>query len=128
MMQIPCRGGITIYPHGGDLLALEVDYHPLLTRRLLAIPGVKLYQNGDHEKTFLFPAGVFEQVAEVVRPHRRPQLSEDQRQQARERLARNLAGCRVGPALDAPNQGDRPGDGPGPFQAGDPAQGRPEVA
>ncbi len=33
LMQIPCRGGITIYPHGGNLLAVEVDYHPLSPMR-----------------------------------------------------------------------------------------------
>jgi hypothetical protein len=40
MMQIPCRGGITIYPHGGSDLAVEVDYHRPPTRALAALPGL----------------------------------------------------------------------------------------
>ena len=27
MMTVPCRFGV-IYPHGGDRLAVEVNYHP----------------------------------------------------------------------------------------------------
>jgi hypothetical protein len=32
----------TIYPHGRDLLAVEVDHHPGVARKLLGIPGVTL--------------------------------------------------------------------------------------
>jgi hypothetical protein len=34
MMQIPCRGGVAFYPHGSDLLAIEVDHRPKAARRL----------------------------------------------------------------------------------------------
>ncbi len=31
MQTIPCTGGgVIIYPHGGDLLAVEIDYRPIL--------------------------------------------------------------------------------------------------
>ena len=58
-------------PHGGDLLAVEVDYQPGLARKLRAIPGVKLHQDGDHEKTFLFPVSLFKQLARIVKPRKR---------------------------------------------------------
>jgi hypothetical protein len=85
--QIPCRGGITIYPVGGDDLAVECDYHRYLAKRLAAIPGVVCTQDGDHEKTFRFAAELFDQVAAVVQPHRRRQLTEARRQALRERAA-----------------------------------------
>lgn len=74
MMQIPCRWG-TIYPHGNDMLAVTVDYHPGIAKRVAAIPGVKLVQDGDAEKTFLFPAALFDAVACVVLPRWRRKLS-----------------------------------------------------
>jgi hypothetical protein len=38
---------------------------------LAAIPGVTLWQDGDREKCFLFPADLFPAVAAVVEPRRR---------------------------------------------------------
>jgi hypothetical protein len=76
MQQLPCRGrGVTIYPWGSGWLAVEVDGRPGLAKKLAAIPGVKLWQDGDGEKTFRFEVANFCQVAEVVRPHRRRCLS-----------------------------------------------------
>jgi hypothetical protein len=77
--QIPCRGGITIYPVGGNDLAVECDYHRYLARRLAAIPGVVCTQDGDEEKTFRFPVDLFDQVAAIVEPKRRRVLTEDQK-------------------------------------------------
>ena len=82
MMQIPCQGrGVTIYPRGGDMLAVEVDRRPGIVAKLNAIEGLRLHQDGDTETTFLFHVGLFEQVAEVVRPRRKRQVN-DQRRQA----------------------------------------------
>ena len=87
MLQLPCRGkGVTIYPHGGDWLAVEVDGRPGLAKQLAAIPGVELWQNGDGEKTFLFPVGRFSEVAAVVQPHRRRRLSPERRAELARRL------------------------------------------
>src|SRR6266851_8129387 len=79
MMQIPCMGGITIYPHGGTKLAVECDYHPQITRQLGFIPGVELIQDGDHEKTFVFDVSLIDQVAAIVKPRQRRHLTEDRR-------------------------------------------------
>jgi hypothetical protein len=70
MMTLSCRFGV-IYPHGGDTPAVEVDYHPKVAKLLAALPGVALHQDGDGEKTFLFPVSLFEAVAAIVRPRRR---------------------------------------------------------
>jgi hypothetical protein len=77
MMTIPCRGGVTIYPYGHDRLAVEVDGHPKLAKRLADIPGVTLYQDGDQEATLLFDVALFAQVAALVKPCRRRRLSPD---------------------------------------------------
>jgi hypothetical protein len=88
MMTIPCQGGITIYPHGGELLAVEVDYHPGIAKKLAAVEGVRLHQNGDGEKTFTFPVGLFDGIAGIVKPKRRRRLTDAQRAICRERLAK----------------------------------------
>jgi hypothetical protein len=86
MLTIPCRRGV-IYPHG-DLLAVEIDGHRRLAKRVAAIPGVSVYLDGDDEKTFLFPMEAFDAVAAVVRPKRRPQLTGQQRAERAERMRR----------------------------------------
>jgi hypothetical protein len=78
LLQLPCRGkGVTIYPFGGDRLAVEVDGRPGLVKKLTALPGVEVWQDGDREKTFLFDVGLFDQVAALVRPLRRRRLSSE---------------------------------------------------
>ena len=69
MMEIPCQYG-TIYCHGQNRLAVEVDHHPK-SNALNALEGVTLYHDGDKEKTFLFPLELFDKVAEIVHPRRR---------------------------------------------------------
>jgi hypothetical protein len=89
MRQLPCRGrGVVVYPFGGDRLAVEVDGRPGLAKRLGAIPGVELWQDGDGAKTFLFDVARFGPVAAVVRPRKRRRLPEGQRRACARRLAR----------------------------------------
>jgi hypothetical protein len=98
--QIPCRFG-TIYPYGDTILAVEVDYHRHIAKRLADLPGLKLHHNGDHEKTFLFDVADFEKVAEIVQPRRRRQLTEEQRAVLVERLARVRPSCPENPQVMA---------------------------
>ena len=79
MMTIPCRWG-TIYPHGAEILVLELDGHPKIAKQVAEIPGIVLHQDGYEEKTFLFPAGLFDQVAALVQPKKVRRLSEGQRE------------------------------------------------
>ena len=87
-MLIPCRRG-TIYPHGDDLLAVDVDYRPITAKRVAALDGVTLHQDGDWEKTFLFHVDLFDEVAKLVKPRRRRRLTEQQRRDGVARLRKH---------------------------------------
>ncbi len=91
MMQLPCSGGITIYPHGRTILAVEVDYHPGIARQLRGL-GLAVHQRGDCEWTFLFDVADFDAVARIVRPYRRPRLSAEERARRRGRMTRLRSG------------------------------------
>jgi hypothetical protein len=81
MMQIPCTGrGVTIYPYGGNVLAVEVDCRPSIAAKVAAIDGVTLRQDGATEKTFHFDVSLFERVAQIVKPRKRRLLTETQLQ------------------------------------------------
>jgi hypothetical protein len=116
--QIPCDFGI-IYPHGADTLALEIDYHNPTANRVLKIPGTRLSQDGDFEKTILFSLSLFDQVAEIVKPKRRRVLTPEQRAALAEagsatRFQKDRGSDRPnGPETDP---GDEGGGGPAPGQ------------
>lgn len=81
---IPCRYGC-IYPFGRDLLAVDCDGHPQYANRLAAL-GLRLHQDGDDEKTFVFAPSRFPEVAAIVRPKMKPTYSEADLQARRERM------------------------------------------
>jgi hypothetical protein len=89
MAQIPCAGkGVTIHPHGGDVLAVEVNGRPGVAKALAEL-GLAVHQDGGRgsDMTFLFPVERFEEVALIVKPRRRRKLTPEQRQACSERLA-----------------------------------------
>src|SRR5262245_28284524 len=100
MMTIPCHKGV-IYPFGGDVLAVEVDHHPSAAHKLVAVPGVRIHQDGGSggEITFTFPADSFDAVAAIVQPKRRRRLSPEQRERlvavGQAALARHRHGANV---------------------------------
>jgi hypothetical protein len=72
MMQIPTEhDGVVIYPHGEGTLAVELNGHPRLAKKVACLPGVHVWQDGQGEKTFTFPVAMFEPVANVVEARRR---------------------------------------------------------
>jgi hypothetical protein len=79
MMTIPCRAG-TIYPHSAEMLAIELDGHPKIAKQVAKIPGIVLHQDGDNEKTLLFPVGLFDEVAALIEPKKVRRLGEEQRE------------------------------------------------
>lgn len=85
MMQIPCRFG-TIYPHGGDWLAIEIDGHRIIRKRLERLGCIQTYTSGDGDGTFLFRVDDLPKVAKLVHPHRKARLTPEQRQAAADRL------------------------------------------
>jgi hypothetical protein len=93
MMTIPCRLG-TIFPHGGRMLAVEVDYHPSAARKLAKLPGVTIHQDGGfhREMTFLFPVEMFSEVAAIAQPRRRKRLSAEHRAKCVAALERHRGG------------------------------------
>jgi hypothetical protein len=78
MMTIPGRWGI-IYPYGGEMLAVEIDCHSKKANQVAAIPGVLVHQDGDDEKTFVFPVTIFAEVAAIVEPKRSKRLTDEQK-------------------------------------------------
>lgn len=88
MQQIPCAKGM-IYPHGGELLAVEVDYHGPTVRKLGRLDctmAIEHYQCGDNEHTFVFHRDHFEEVAALVGARRRRRVSEATKAKLRERF------------------------------------------
>lgn len=86
MMLIEFKGG-NIYPHGGDLLSIEIEGRRFLRKRLAEVDGLVLNQDGDDFQSFTFPVDRFDAVAEIVQPRRRRALTDAQRAVLRERGA-----------------------------------------
>lgn len=100
MMTIPCQGkGVTIYAYSDTHLAVDVDGRPGITKSLMTFPGLVLWQDGNIEKTFLFPVSLFPEVAQIVKPRRRPRLTDEQREARRQALGRNILSVRKKGAL-----------------------------
>jgi hypothetical protein len=61
-----------IYPFGGDLLAVDIDRHPAVARKVAAVPGVRVHQDGGlvGEMTYVFHMDQFAAVAAIMKPKR----------------------------------------------------------
>jgi len=85
-LLIVCRYG-EIYPFGGDRLAASVAGHRGVAARLRRLLHVKIEQDGDYgELTASFDARHFSEVARIMRPRRRRQVSESQKAELAARL------------------------------------------
>ena len=82
LQVIPCDLG-HIFPHGGNLLAASTNRRGATAKKLMALPGVTVHQDGDDGVTVLFPVESFDQVAALMRPKRRRVVSEAERQRLR---------------------------------------------
>ncbi len=79
LLQVRCKFG-HILPSGGDELAVSVDGHTGIAARIRRLKCCRVYQDGDFgELTAIFHVDDFGKVAAVIRPRRRPQLSEEER-------------------------------------------------
>jgi hypothetical protein len=85
MFLIPCRNG-EIGPYGGDLLLACTKHRGRLPGRLIAA-GCTITQDGTDGVNATFHVRDFPKVARVMKPRRKRQLTEAQKQVARERLA-----------------------------------------
>jgi len=79
LMVMRCRTGAEIYPHGGTTLAVDLDGHRGLRKRLERLACCRPYQQGDGFACFHFDVADFKAVARIVKPYRRRQLSPEQR-------------------------------------------------
>ena len=89
-LQIRCRLG-HIYPNGGSTLAVSLDAHPKIAKRLASLNCCRVHQHGDDGMTLLFDVADFKTVAKIVKPHRRAQLSEARKAELREQCHRMRA-------------------------------------
>ena len=78
LMIIPCQYG-HLYPHGDDMLGFATDKKGPLAKRLSRLDFVTTHQDGDDGVNVVLPAERFEEVARIVKPKRRRQLSEAQK-------------------------------------------------
>jgi len=88
LQVIPCRRG-HIYPHGGDLLGLATNGRGSTATVIAKLPGVTVLQDGNDGINAVFPLRLFPQVAKLIKPRRRRQLTVEQRQLAALRLAQH---------------------------------------
>ena len=82
MMRIPCERGI-IHPHGGSLLVVEVEQRPITANRLRRLGCTTPHQEGVGFLAMTFDVADFEEVAAIVKPRRRRQISETERKRLR---------------------------------------------
>ena len=82
LQQIPCGFG-TVFPFGGNYLAVDIDHHNVLANRVAKLPGCQMIQDGDFEKTIRFHVDQFEAVAEIVKPYRKRRVSEKEKARLR---------------------------------------------
>jgi len=94
MMQISCRCG-TIYPWGGDLLVIGMDNHNTVAKRVAAISGCEVIQDGERERSVRFHVDAFDAVAAIVKPKRKRRISDAERQRLGEAGQRYRFGSRA---------------------------------
>ena len=101
LWQIPCRYG-HIYPWGPDLLAAVFEGRRRVSMRLVH-RGFPLLQDGDDGQTVGFHPDQFDEVAAEIRPHKKPQFTEEQKQRFRENLGEYSKKGRKLPTSSAEN-------------------------
>ena len=80
----------TIYPHGGNLLAVEVEGRPSIRRQLDAVADCQRHLTGERFGCWLFPLRCFERVAVIVQPARKRVWTDSERKDRAEGLKANL--------------------------------------
>ena len=83
LMIIPCRNG-HICPWGETTLAACTDKAGPIAKRLKALPFTTTHQDGDDGANVLFEVEHFDEVAEIMIPRRRRQVSEEERRRLAE--------------------------------------------
>lgn len=101
LQVILCQSG-HIFPWGGDLLAASTAKGGSVAKRLKALPGVEVVQDGADGATVVFPVDRFDEIAQIIKPRRRRRLSPEARARAVERLRKYRFQPAVGAGSEAP--------------------------
>ena len=95
LIIVLCRYG-HVYPFGGNTLAASVDGHPNVAGLVRRLPCCQVWQDGDFgELTVLFDVADFDEIAKIMRPRRRRQVSPEQKAILLARLGRGKDGSQV---------------------------------
>jgi hypothetical protein len=82
---IPCTNG-HFYCHGAEMLGAATNKRGPISKRLAALPCVKVTQDGSDGINVVFDVGDFDTVAAVMVPKRRRRLSPERRAECADRL------------------------------------------
>ena len=97
---IPCRAG-HICPWGGSKLAAVTNKAGPTARKLAALPGASLWQDGSDGATVLLDVALFPQVAKLMHPRRCRRLTPEQRAKLLEAGAKHRFGNGAGGRSEA---------------------------
>lgn len=84
---IKCQRG-ELYPFSAAEIVAEATSNPTFNR-LAGLPGVRVHQNADQGGAVRFPIAMLDQVAEIMRPRRKRQVSDDERARLAEQSRRH---------------------------------------
>lgn len=87
-MLIPCKYG-TIGPWGTDTLVASTFKVGNVSAKLKKLPGIKIWQEGSDGINAIFLVSIFDQVAKIMHPKRKIQLSEAERQRRADVMRQN---------------------------------------
>ena len=97
LMVVLCLHG-EIYPYGDDQLVASTKVAGGIARTLKALPFVTTHKDGSDGADVLFPVDRFEEIAAIMKPKRRRQVSDAERK----RLAEMGAEFRFSPGAQSP--------------------------
>ncbi len=87
LQVIRCQHG-HIYVHGTDTLGVATNRRGATCKKLAALPGLVVVQDGTDGINAVFPIELLPKVAEIVRPKRRRQFTPEQQAANAARLAK----------------------------------------
>jgi hypothetical protein len=85
LLTIPARFG-HFYAHSATHVGFATKSRGPTARALAALPYVTVLQDASDGLNLAFPVDRFDEVAQIARPHKRPVMSDAQREAAIERL------------------------------------------
>jgi hypothetical protein len=89
MMTLSSRFA-TLYPVGGNMLAVEVEGRPSIRRQLDGLADCERYLVGERFGSWVFPLRCFERVAVIVQPARKRVWTDSERKERAKLLEANL--------------------------------------